>query len=157
MTKIATLLAVLPVLAAPALLGGCEDLRQFSGQWSGNVSRDPNQQFGFGPEARLDVNVGGVTKYGIDMTLTLPGADVASRFELIKHAAEDVLADMRLPGDPLRTYLGFVRVTGQEPFLAVVSLYAEGRIEVRLIRGPDTAYGVFMLGRAGAENVAKRG
>jgi hypothetical protein len=136
---------------------GCEDLRQFTGQWSGPVSPDPNQQHGFDPMARLDATVGGVSKYGIDLTLTLPGATDPSRFELIRHAAEDVLADMRLPGDPLRTYLGFIRVTGQDPFLAVVSLYAEGRVEIRLIRGPETTYGVFLLERPGAENAAKRG
>ena len=136
---------------------GCQDLRQFTGQWAGGVSPDPNQQHGFDPAARLEATVGTVTRYGIDMTLTLPGATDTSRFELIRHASEDVLADMQLPGDPLRTYLGFIRVTGQDPLLAVVSLYAEGRIEVRLIRGPETTYGVFLLGRPGAENAAKRG
>jgi hypothetical protein len=145
-------------LALSALMAsGCEDLRQFSGQWSGNVSPDPNHQHGFDPMARLDATVGAVSRYGIDLTMTLPGATDPSRFELIRYAAQDVLADMRLPGDPLRTYLGFIRVTGQEPFLTVVSLYAEARIEIRLIRGAEASYGVFMLERPGAENAAKRG
>lgn len=145
-------------LALGALMAtGCEDLRQFSGQWSGRVSPDPNHQHGFDPMARLDATVGAVSRYGIDLTLTLPGATDPSRFELIRYAAQDVLADMRLPGDPLRTYLGFIRATGQDPILTVVSLYAEGRIEIRLIRGAEATYGVFMLERPGAENAAKRG
>ena len=35
----------------------------------------------------------------------------------------------------------------QAPFLTIVSLYAEDRLEVRLIRGPNEAYGVFALSR----------
>ena len=144
------------LLAATLLLvGGCEDLRQFSGPWAGPISRDPNHQHGFERNATLAITVGGVTRYGLDMTLTLPGAAGTSRFEPIRHAVQDVLADMRLPGDPLRTYLGFVRSTGAEPFLAVVSLYSEGRIEIRLIRGPDAAYGVFMLSRPDDEAGAR--
>ena len=130
-----------------SLAAGCEDLRQFSGQWSGRISPDPNHQHGFDPMARLDADVGSVSRYGIDLTLTLPGATDPSRFELIRYAAQDVLADLRLPGDPLRTYLGFIRATGQDALLAVVSLYAEGRIEVRLIRGAQATYGVFLLER----------
>jgi hypothetical protein len=145
-------------LALSALLAtGCEDLRQFTGQWSGPISPDPNQQHGFDATARMDATVGSVSRYGIDLTLTLPGATDPSRFELIRYAAQDVLADMRLPGDPLRTYLGFIRTAGQDSILTVVSLYAEARIEVRLIRGTETTYGVFMLVRPGAENASKRG
>jgi hypothetical protein len=153
------LVALLPV-------GGCEDLRQFSGPWTGTISRDPNHQHGFARDATLSLTVGGVTRYGLDMTVTLPGATGTSRFEPMRHAVQDVLADLRLPGDPLRTYLGFVRTgaaggaqppeapappLSTEPYLAVVSLYAEERIEVRLIRGPDADYGVFMLARPDGE------
>lgn len=144
--------ALLVGLLAGAGVTGCEDLRQFSGPWTGDISRDPHQQMGFSREARLAATVGAVTRYGIDMTLQLPGAADTSRFEPIRNAVQDVLADMQLPGSPLRTYLGFVRSTGEEPFLAVVSLYAEKRVEVRLIRGPESAYGVFMLNRPGDDD-----
>jgi hypothetical protein len=70
------------------------------------------------------------------------------RFEPIRHASDDALGDLRLDGEPLRTFLGFLRPPTGQPYLAVVSLFAEDRIDVRLIRGPDEAYGVFSLRRA---------
>jgi hypothetical protein len=132
---------------------GCEDLRQFSGRWQGRISPDPAHQTGFGATATLGAEVLAVTRYDLDVTFTLPGHSGSLRFEPIRQVTHDVLADMHLPGDPLRCYLGFVRPTGEEPFLTVVSLYAETRMEVRLIRGPESAYGVFFLGRAKVENL----
>ena len=81
------------------------------------------------------------------MNVTLPGETGALRFEPIRHAAGDVLADVRLAGEPLRTFFGFVSPTAQTPYLAIVSLYAEDRLEIRLIRGANEAYGVFALSR----------
>jgi len=143
----------LVLAAALALLAGCEDLRQFSGRWQGRISPDPAHQTGFGAAASLGVVVNAVSRYDIDATLTLPGQAGGLRFEQIRQVTHDVLADLDLPGDPLRTYLGFVRPPGEEPLLTVISLYAEQRIEVRLIRGPETAYGVFFLGRPKIENL----
>src|SRR3712207_3201478 len=85
------------LVAAALLLAGCEDLRQFSGEWTGSISRDPNHQHGFGRQDTLTATVGGVSRYGLDMAMTLPGAAAPSRFEPIRHAVEDVLADVRLP------------------------------------------------------------
>jgi hypothetical protein len=139
-------------LAAAALLGalaaaGCEDLRQFAGSWAGEVSRDPQHQHGFGAGAVLAARIANATRYSVDMTVTLPGQTGAVRFEPIRHAADDVLADVRFAGEPLRTFFGFVSPPEQAPYLAVVSLYAEERVEIRLIRGPNEAYGVFALSR----------
>jgi hypothetical protein len=58
-----------------------------------------------------------------------------------------VLADVHFAGEPLRTFFGFVNPPGEPPYLTVVSLYSEDRVEVRLIRGPDEAYAVFALSR----------
>lgn len=133
---------------ALVLLGvGCEDMRQFTGTWVGEVSRDPAHQIGFGEGARLRANIGTITRAQLDATLELPGTMRFVRFEPVRHAAGDILADMRLPGDPLRTYLGFVRPAEEPAYLAVVSLYPENRVQVRLIRGPDESYGVFTLCR----------
>ena len=81
------------------------------------------------------------------MTVTVPGQDGSLRFEPIRHAADDVLADVRLAGEPLRTFFGFVSPPTAGPYLAIVSLYAEDRVEIRLIRGPNEVYGVFALSR----------
>jgi hypothetical protein len=126
---------------------GCEDLRQFAGSWSGAISRDPQHQLGFGADASLSGRIASVTRSGIDMTVTLPGENGSLRFELIRHAAGDVLADVRFAGEPLRTFFGFVSPPAAEPYLAIVSLYAADRVEIRLIRGPNQAYGVFALER----------
>ncbi len=135
--------------ALAVLLGGagCEDLKQFAGGWAGEISRDPQLQHGFAAAAVLAARVASAGRYGIDMTLTLPGEAGALRFEPIRHAAGDVLADVRLAGEPLRTFFGFVSPVDKAPYLTIVSLYAEERLEVRLIRGPDEAYGVFALTR----------
>jgi hypothetical protein len=130
-----------------AALAGCEDLRQFADSWTGEVSRDPQLQHGFAPRSTLSARIAGVTREGIDMTVTLPGQPASLRFEPIRRASGDVLADVRFAGEPLRTFFGFVSPLDQPPYLTVVSLYAEDRVEVRLIRGPNEAYAVFALAR----------
>jgi hypothetical protein len=137
----------LQLLALAAALGGCEDLRQFADSWAGEISRDPQLQLGFSPRAVLGARIASATREGIDMTLTLPGQVASLRFESIRRASGDVLADVRLAGEPLRTFFGFVSPPGEPPYLGVVSLYAADRVEVRLIRGPNEAYGVFALNR----------
>jgi hypothetical protein len=142
------------VRALPALglalvaLTGCEDLRQFAGTWAGDVSQDPQHHQGFVLGDKLHATVGSAHRADLDLALELPGRSGALRFEPIHHAADDVLGDARLPGEPLRTYFGFVTPTAEAPFLTVVSLYAEDRVEVRLIRGANESYGVFYLARA---------
>ena len=80
--------------------------------------------------------------------MTLPGQGQRP-FEPIRGASADVLAEMRLPGEPLKTYVGYVggASTSEAPYLCYVSLYAENRVEARIIRGPDEVYGVFRLAR----------
>jgi hypothetical protein len=130
------------------LAGGCEDIRRFEGVWVGPVSADPAHQQGFGEAAFLRATVGPVSRTSIDLTFDLPEGGAPLRFEPIRHASDDALGDLRLEGEPLRTFLGFLRPPGAQPYLAVVSLFAEDRIDVRIIRGPDEAYGVFTLRRA---------
>lgn len=147
-------LAALVAVSMAAALGGCDDLRQFSGDWRGALSDDPSHQHGFPAGAALSAKVGTVSRYSIDLQLVLPGGSAPTRFEALRHAADDVLGDVRMNGDPLRTYFGFVRPAGGgEAYLAVVSLFAEDRIEVRLIRGPEETYGVFYLERQRAGTI----
>jgi hypothetical protein len=135
-------------LAALFLGAGCEDIRRFEGVWVGPVSADPAHQQGFAQGAFLRATVGTVSRTRIELTIDLPQEGVALPFEPIRHASDDALGELRLEGEPLRTFLGFVRPSGAQPYLAVVSLFGEDRIDVRMIRGPDEAYGVFSLKRA---------
>ncbi len=133
------------LFAALAAASACEDLRHFEGSWAGTVSPDPRQRHGFAAGAALEARVTTANRAALAMTLTLPGAAAAVEFVPMRHAAGDALGDLSIPGDPLRSYLGFVTPTGAAPYLAVVSLFPEERIEVRLIRGPEESYGVFSL------------
>jgi hypothetical protein len=145
------------LLFALIALAGCEDLRQFAGTWDGQVASDPQHRVGFEEGARLRAFVGGARRSQLDLALQLPGRGQlvdnpqacpgCVRFESIQHASDDVLGDVRLAGEPLRTYFGFVTPVGEPPFLAVVSLFGEDRVEVRLIRGAHDVYGVFYLAR----------
>ena len=130
-----------------ALAAGCEDIRRFEGEWQGPVAKDPAHQQGFDAGATLHATVVTASRRALQMTVVLPGQPAPLPFEPIRHASDDALGELRLDGEPLRTFLGYVRPTGEQPYLAVVSLFAEDRIDVRLIRGPDEAYCVFALRR----------
>jgi hypothetical protein len=136
------------VLIALLLAAGCEDIRRFEGTWVGPVSSDPAHQQGFGGTAFLRATVTRASRTAIEASIELPQAGTSVRFEPIRHASDDALGNLRLEGEPLRTFLGFLRPADGSSYLAVMSLFAEDRIDVRLIRGPDDAYGVFSLRRA---------
>lgn len=128
---------------------GCQDLREYTGSWEGTVSGDPALSHGFAPTTQVTAEFTAASHEGVAFTLVLKPGIQAAHFVPIKRAAGDLLADVELPGEPLRTFFGFVDPPGgAEPYLTIVSLYPENRVELRLIRGADDAYGVFSLHRA---------
>ena len=133
-------------LLALLLVAGCEDIRRFDGQWSGPVSADPAHRQGFTGDAVLHATVGAVSRREIQLVFDLPPEGPLT-FQPIRHASDDALGELRLDGEPLRTFLGYLRPGAGEPYLAAVSLFSEDRIDVRIIRGPDETYGVFSLHR----------
>ncbi len=137
------------VVAALCALGSgaCDDLRHFTGEWEGEVSPDPNQRHGFAPKTRLRGKVDGVSRTAIALSLTLPGRGGPLPFVPLRHAAGDALGNLTFDGAPLRTYLGLLHPPGEAPYFTVVSLFAEERVDVRLIRGAEESYGVFSLHR----------
>jgi hypothetical protein len=142
----------LAFILALVVAAGCEDIRRFDGEWQGDVSKDPAHQQGFGGGASLHASVTAVSRRKIDLTVRLPQQLSPLVFQPIHHASDDALGELRLEGEPLRTFLGYLQPTGEQPYLTVVSLFAEDRIDIRLIRGPDEAYGVFSLKRADARS-----
>jgi hypothetical protein len=136
---------VLVVLAS----AGCEDIRRFEGSWAGPVSADPAHRAGFAADATLRAELAAVSRRALAGMLDVPGEGPLP-FQPIQHASDDVLGELRLDGDPLRTFLGYLRPASGESYLAVVSLYAEDQVQVRIIRGPADTYGVFLLQRTGA-------
>jgi hypothetical protein len=129
-------------------LAACEDLREYAGPWTGEISADPHLAHGFVAGTTISAEVTAVNRDNVALTLTLQPGGQALPFIPIRRASGDVLADVQLPGEPLRTFFGFVQPPGESPLLTVVSLFPENRLEVRLIRGADDAYGVFSLRRA---------
>ena len=140
----------LAVAAVALALGGCEDIRQFQGAWEGSVSADPALRQGFAAGATMRATIAEASRTALGMTVQLPDRADAVPFEPVRHAADDALGEMRLDGDPLRTFVGYVRPAGADPLLAIVSLFAADHVDVRLVRGPDDVYGVFTLRHARA-------
>lgn len=126
------------VFAVLLLLAGCQDLHDFQGNWHGVVSSDPNLSVGVGqPPAQPTVDL---TISYADHT-RLSGTINAMPFASFKYAAADALAEVRVGGDALRSYFGSLGTT-----LAIVSLFPDQRVEVRLIQG-DQLFAVYDLRR----------
>jgi hypothetical protein len=140
-------IVTLAVVGISALFPACDSLSSFTGQWQGEVSTDPNLAHGFTAASQLGLNIKTLDNGTPDMTVLFPGAQDWARFEPVKRASSDAVGSLELPGDPLRSYLGYVRPAGQESLLMFVSLFPPNHVEARVIRGPDEIYGVFRLSK----------
>ena len=65
----------------------------------------------------------------------------------ISGAEADVLSGMTFDGSPMRVYLSFIAVPdGNGELIAVVALYDDRRVEVRVMRGGQVpVYAIFAL------------
>jgi hypothetical protein len=136
------------LLVVALVTTACNDLRDFRGVWAGpRVGDSPALRSG-APDAtaaRLDVTA--IDRHGIAGRLTVPGlADGA--LTSVPGAEADALAGLTFPGDPLRVYLAFAPTSdGGGDALAMIALYDDDRVELRLLRGGAAPlYGVFALG-----------
>ncbi|HJZ84625.1 MAG TPA: hypothetical protein VKN99_05605 [Polyangia bacterium] len=128
-------------------VAGCQDLRDYRGQWTGGLAADPELQHGvacdpaMSPRAQLTIEaVDHVSLRGqLAVTPMLPNVTLES----IKRASGDALGEARVGHDALRSYLAFLP-TG---WLTVVSLFPDERVEVRVISGTDDLYCLFLLRR----------
>jgi hypothetical protein len=134
--------------ATPVLLVlvACSDLRDFQGQWAGPRVGDAQP---------LHVNVPGsavltidrVDSHGLAARLRVDPLLPETALTSIPGAEADVLSGITFSGAPLRVYLAFVPVPdGGGDALAIVALYDDHRVEVRLLRGGSTPlYGIYTL------------
>ena len=141
---------VLVAVAALLFCASCEDLRGYAGTWQGRVSSDPALRHGVAADVEARVVIEQVSRDVLEANVEWPVGAAPLRFARIESARGDALSEMRLPGEPLRSYLGWLEPANAPPFLAVVSLYGEERIELRVIRGRDETYAVFALARVTA-------
>lgn len=140
---------------------GCNDLRDFRGTWEGGrISGTTN----FAGEDVLRVgSIGGVPGSApLPATLTIDALDrhglrgqlvigtVDTPIQSLAGAEADVLAGMTFDGSPLRVYLAFAAISsdGGGDATAIISLYEDDRVDLRLLRGgPTPLYAIYALER----------
>ncbi|MBK9034153.1 MAG: hypothetical protein IPL61_23310 [Myxococcales bacterium] len=144
-----TTLARLAVVALITLTA-CTDVRDFDGAWAGpRVGDTPVVRVGVAGDATARLTIATVDRFGLTGTLEVTGLCAAAAVTPLPGAEADRLASLTFDGAPLRVYLSLVAtVDGGGDALAVIALFDDGRIEVRLIRGGgQPVYAIFDLRR----------
>jgi hypothetical protein len=128
------------------VLAACNDLRGFEGGWHGaRVGDAPVLRVGPGSDCALEIDH--IDRHGLTGELTIAGLVDHSAFSSVPGAEADVLSGMSFGGSPLRVYLGFLAVPdGGGDAFALVALYDDRRVEVRVLRGgTQPLYGIYAL------------
>ena len=136
---------VLVMLLAP----GCSDLREFRGTWRGERVGDAEVlRLGIAPgRVTATLAIDSIDGHGLAARLAIDGFLPETVIKSLPGAEADVLAGMTFSGAPLRVYLAFAPMAdaGGEA-LAVVALYDDRRVEVRLLRGgTKPLYDIFAM------------
>ena len=129
-----------------SLLVGCNDLRDYRGRWHGErVGDAPALLVGAGERATLTLDA--IDTHGVRGALAVDGLFAEQPFESLPGAEADALSNMTFAGSPLRVYLAFVPIPDAAgDALALIALYDDRRIEVRLLRGGRIPlYAIFAL------------
>ncbi len=140
------------LLGSLVALAGCQDLRDFTGTWSGPRVGGEHVRQGFGSGASATLEINGIDLDGINARLStnddrFGGATIVA----VPGAEADVLTTMTFDGSPLRVFIAFAEARdGGGAATAFISLYSDDRIEMRLLRGGDNPlYGIFALAPTG--------
>jgi hypothetical protein len=146
-------LATVAAFARALARAASNDLRDFRGAWTGvRVGDNPALRVGVATDATASLSITQLDRHGLAGHLEVPSliaADLAS----VPGAEADALAGLSFDGAPLRVYLGFVPTRdgdgdGNGDALAMIALYDDDRIEVRLLRGGTRPlYAIFALHR----------
>ncbi|MEO8548668.1 MAG: hypothetical protein ABI678_01795 [Kofleriaceae bacterium] len=136
-------LVLLVVLAA-----ACNDVRAYEGMWTGKrVGETPVLRVGVGDDATATLAIDSIDTHGIRGHLAVAGLIDNTELISVAGAEADVLSGITFNGSPQRVYLAFVPVgdSGGEA-LAVIALYEENRVELRILRGgAKPLYAIFAL------------
>jgi len=138
----------LTVAWASLALVACNDLHDFSGHWHGpRVGTDPVLAVGVAEAATADVTITTINAHGIAGSLAIDGLTTDVAFASIAGAEADAVAGLTFSGSPLRVYLAFVAMPdGGGDALAMVALYDDHRLELRVMRGGAAPlYAIFAL------------
>jgi hypothetical protein len=132
-------------LVLVTLLAGCNDLRDFRGTWEGPRVGDVEVlRVGAGDRASLAIDR--IDAHGLAGRLVID-EQPEQPFQSLAGAEADAVANMTFAGAPLRIYLAFVPIPdGGGEALALIALYDDHRIEVRVLRGGTRPlYAIFAL------------
>ena len=143
-------LTVASVALVALALAACNDLRDFRGAWTGaRVGDNPALRVGVESAATAHLTLARVDRHGLAGTVDVDGVVAAAPLASLPGAEADALAGLSFDGAPLRIYLGFVAtVDGGGDALAMVALYDDDRVELRVLRGgARPIYGIFALHR----------
>ena len=139
---------VVSAVASAVALGGCTDLRTFRGAWHGpRVGDSPAVKVGVADDATALLAIDAIDSHGVRGTLTVSGLAAGAPFQSLAGAEADALGQMTFDGDPLRVYLAFTPISdGAGDALAVIALYADHHVDLRLLRGGAAPlYAIFDL------------
>jgi hypothetical protein len=139
--------AVVTILFA-STLAGCSDLREFRGTWHGpRVGDAAVVRVGWSDVTSASLEIENIDAHGLTGALTIDGVVTSAPLVSLPGAEADVLAGMTFTGSPLRVYLAFVALSdGLGDALALVALYDQRRIELRVLRGGTSPlYAIFAL------------
>ena len=124
------------------------DVRSSEGPWSGpRVGDAPAVQVGIAHDATAALTITRVDRHGLTGTLDVTGLCVGAPVAPLAGAEADRRASLTFSGAPLRVYLATVAtVDGGGDALALIALFDDRRVEVRLIRGgARPVYAIFDL------------
>ena len=129
-------------------LVACNDLRDFQGTWRGpRVGDSPVLKVGVARAATAALEIDMVDAHGLRGRLSVDGLMTGSPITSLAGAEADAISGMTFNGSPMRVYMAFVAVpdAGGEA-LAMIALYDDRRVEVRVLRGGQVPlYAIFAL------------
>lgn len=134
------------------VLVACSDLRDFHGPWVGPRVGNARPIHVNVPDGDARLTIDQIDSHGLAARLAVDGLLPETAFASISGAEADVLSGITFSGAPLRVYLAFVPVPDRGgDALAIVALYDDRRVEVRLLRGGAAPlYGIYTLTEAAA-------
>ncbi|HTR56156.1 MAG TPA: hypothetical protein VMJ10_36025 [Kofleriaceae bacterium] len=137
------------VLVLLCMLAACSDVRDFRGTWTGpRVGEASVLRVGIADNATATLVIADVDTHQFSGTIAVDGVvALATPVASMPAAEADVLATTTWSGSPLHVYFGFFAVPdGHGDALAVVALYDDRRVELRVLRGGTLPlYGIFAL------------
>jgi len=133
------------------VLAACQNIGDFRGTWTGSrVGSGAPLSVGIPQTSVAGLEIFDLDTHGLKGSLSVPGLANSAGIESVPGAEADALANMTFAGSPVRVYVAFVpTIDGGGDAVALIALYEDRRVEVRLLRGGSVSiYAIFALTEA---------